>query len=277
MRDKKFFVLAIASSLVFLLLLSISPLSAGEGQKIKQWINKLSSARERGAAKKHLVDAGKRATPELINALTNEGTSTSVTVLIIQILRADESRESAPLIRKMASSPKSRIRLESIRTLGVMRDEASVDLFKGALRDSNANIRLAALSSLMEIKDKKALPDIISSLSDPSVAVRLKVLEALSLFEDKSIKLALLEQLNDVNANVTIKTVGLLSGYKDKEVVEALLERLDTTNKNLKIKIIEALARIEDESVLPWLEPMLTDESISVRKAAKVTINTIRK
>lgn len=276
MQNKRFFILATVLLLLFLCL-STSYLYAGESQKVKQWINQLSSGRERIVAKKHLIEAGDRATPELIYALKNESISASVTVVIIQIFKANKTQDAIPLIKELAGSSKPRIRLESIRTLGAIQDEGSADIFKEALKDNNVNIRLSALSSLIEIKDESALPEYINSLSDPFVAVRLKALQALSLFDDASIKPALLGQLDDVNINVAIKTVGLLSDYKDKEVVEALSEKLDAPNNRLRIKVIEALTKIDDESVLPRFEPMLTDECTGVRKAAKVAINTIGK
>ena len=277
MENKRFFILALTVLLLLFSCLSTSYLYANENQKVKQWISQLSSARERTAAKKNLIEAGDRATPGLIYALENESVSASVTVLIIQIFKANKSQDAIPLIKELASSSKPRIRLESIRALGTIQGEGSVDIFKEALKDNNVRIRMSALSSLMEIKDESTVPEFINSLSDPFVIVRLKALQALSLFDDASIKPALLEQLDDINISVAIKTVGMLSDYKDKEVVEALSEKLDTPNNKLKIKVIEALTKIEDKSVLPRLEPMLTDECTGVRNAAKVAVNTIGK
>ena len=276
MKSKRFFIFTTVLLLLFLCL-STSYLYAGENRKVKQWINQLSSSRERAAAKKNLIEAGDWATPELIYVLENESVKASTTILIIQIFKINKSQDAIPLIKELASSSRPRIRLESIRALGAIRDEGSADIFKEALKDNKVSIRLSALSSLIEIKEESAVPQYINSLSDPFVGVRLKALQALSLFDDASIKPALLRQLNDTNISVAIKTVGLLSDYKDKEVVGALSEKLDAPNDKLRIKVIEALTKIDDESVLPRLEPMLTDECTGVRKAAKVAINTIGK
>ena len=108
MENKRFFILTTLLLLLFLCL-STSYLYAGEDQKVKQWINQLSSSRERVAAKKNLIEAGDRATPELIYVLKNESVKASVTILIIQIFEANKSQDATPVSYTHLTLPTKRI------------------------------------------------------------------------------------------------------------------------------------------------------------------------
>lgn len=276
MKHDKIFVWAGIALLVFSLLPPHS-LYAGENENIKKWISQLSDRRQRPGAKSKLIQADERATGQLIIALKDEHAKSSVKVDIIEICGKNKIKEAIPILKKMANSPKVRLRLASMRALGAMADmdKELPRIFKEATKDPNEGAKLAAISALMKLKDRSAIANFIESLSDQYTNVRLKALEALSLFNDKSAMPALIERLNDTNDAVVLKTVDMLSNFKDKQIVEALLKRLNTANKNIKVRVIEALARIRDKSALPRLRSLLSHEYIKVRHAAKNAIDII--
>ncbi|UCH12166.1 MAG: HEAT repeat domain-containing protein [Candidatus Omnitrophota bacterium] len=274
MRQNRFFVLVTVISLVFLLL-PVNYLYGGENENIKGWINQLSDRRERATAKNMLIKAKEAATAELINVLEDEHAKSSVKVDIIQIFEINKTAEAIPVLKELTNSPKRRLRLASIKALGAMENKDLADIFKKAIKDSYGEARLEAMSALMKLKDKSAVSNFIEALPDRYASIRMKALDALALFKDKSAIPALIKRLNDTNTSIVLKTIDILSNFKDKIVVEALIKRLDTGNKPIKIRTIEALAKIKDKSALPYLEPLLNDEYIGVRRAAKDAVNAI--
>lgn len=274
MKYNKIFILVWVVLLIFSLLPAYS-LSADKKENIKEWIAQLSDRRERTEAKNKLIKAKGEAADELLTTLKDEYTKSSVRIDIIEICRKNKIRKSIPALKEMANSPKARFRLASLRALEAIGDKEFAGIFKGASKDPYAEVRFVAISALKKREDRSAIPHFIESLSDEEVRIRFKALDALALFNDKSAIPALVERLYDKNDTAILKAIDILSNFKDKQAVEALIEKLDTWNIPVKIRVIKALAKIKDKSALPHLEPLLNDEYIDVRRAARAAVDVI--
>ncbi len=86
---------------------------------------------------------------------------------------------AVPVLLKALGSKEPRIRSESARTLGKIRDARAIPALIGAVEDPQVDVRVRAVEALGEMGDDRAKPALVEALNDPRHPVRMEAAWAL--------------------------------------------------------------------------------------------------
>ncbi|WP_342770719.1 MULTISPECIES: HEAT repeat domain-containing protein [unclassified Methanoculleus] len=86
---------------------------------------------------------------------------------------------AVPTLLKALGSKETRIRCESARTLGKIRDPRAIPGLIAAVEDPEMDVRIRAVEALGEIGDDRAKPPLVEALHDPHHQVRMEAAWAL--------------------------------------------------------------------------------------------------
>jgi HEAT repeat protein len=153
--------------------------------KEKELIEKLRSdspAAEKAVACKHLAVYGtSQAVPELAKLLTDERLASWSRIA----LEAIPGPEASEALRKAIDSLKGRLLIGTINSIGVRRDDGSVDPLTVHLQDSDADVASAAAVALGRIGNTAATKALRASLAKSPVKVRTAVAEGCILCAER--------------------------------------------------------------------------------------------
>ena len=115
-------------------------------------------AEERGNARQELLLAKDRAVAPLLDALDDpdrvDARPQLVDVLVSLMMRVDDDRILAALVRHLESDPSPRVRTRVARALGMHRRLEGLDALMAALDDEDGDVRHQALLALGMLSDK---------------------------------------------------------------------------------------------------------------------------
>jgi len=86
---------------------------------------------------------------------------------------------AVPTLHKALGSGGHRIRCESARTLGKIRDSRAIPALVRAVKDPEVDVRVCAVEALGQVGDDRAKPVLVEALNDPNHRVRMEAAWAL--------------------------------------------------------------------------------------------------
>ncbi|HOI13445.1 MAG TPA: HEAT repeat domain-containing protein [Methanoculleus sp.] len=86
---------------------------------------------------------------------------------------------AVPILLKALASENTRVRCESARTLGKIRDPQAIPQLIKAVKDPRVDVRIRAIEALGEMGDDRAKPPLADALNDPHHQVRMEAAWAL--------------------------------------------------------------------------------------------------
>ncbi|MDK2990626.1 MAG: hypothetical protein PWR16_2155 [Methanoculleus sp.] len=86
---------------------------------------------------------------------------------------------AVPILLKALASGNARVRCESARTLGKIRDPQAIPQLIKAVKDPQTDVRIRAIEALGEMGDDRAKPPLADALNDPHHQVRMEAAWAL--------------------------------------------------------------------------------------------------
>ncbi len=229
-----------------------------------------------------------------------EGTPTAKLYVLFGI--HFDQKEAADTLKQLVldESQPERIRYRTVRALGEIGDQETVDLlYKLFLLDKDYYVRELSAYALVKLNNQRALdlfvpiyrigsdfqclvvrralknldddvivPDLIQLLSDPDPAIRVLAASRLSQFKDTRKVEPLLKTLSDQHWLVRVWSISALSNLSSSSsrIVASLLEALADENKEVRRSAIFALGESGDPCAVKPLASMLTTEPTLLNK-----------
>jgi len=174
-------------------------------------------------------------------------------------------------IKQLANNLNSTDRITKVKFLRQL-SKSSVKQFLNVivnlLQDPDAFVREEALYALGRSNASQVIAPMIAQFDDPNSSVRSAAYSSLFPNFKAQVKLLLIDILQNrqLNNRVRATAAAALSEYQsDLGVSEALTKNLDVSDE-IRINIIESLGRLGDPRSIPFLLPMLSDQSNEVRE-----------
>ncbi|MFQ5980999.1 MAG: HEAT repeat domain-containing protein [Candidatus Heimdallarchaeota archaeon] len=181
---------------------------------------------------------------EILSRLQNENEAVRKGVVII--IREIETREDAHKVLPLSSDLSEGVRIEAIRTLGVLGDISVVSALLQQIGVSKPKIRKTVVEALGSLEDMRGT---------------VPLLERAALDEDRDIQKA---------AEQALRQIGQPSGHQD---MLGFLISLKSSDKEIRDDAIAQLASLEDS--FPFLEQLLHSGSSQVRAGAAQAIGRL--
>lgn len=167
------------------------------------------------------------------------------------------------------------IRLEAVKSLGIIGGDEVVDVLIGALMDNNSTVRNAARDALEHMdseKAQKAYNDaplmLLVKLMNEGMSKRLdtiryiaskKLLEGIPLLQ---------KACNDEYKNIRIEAIRALGILRDRGSISLISDLLNDTYYDVRMEAIKTLEKLGTSLSLHALEKALEDHNTNVRKEA---------
>lgn len=172
-----------------------------------------------------------------------------------------------PLLSAMNDND-TKVRIEVIRALGLVRDKKVNSHLIKALSDRNDGVRQIAIRVLSSNGDKKALPYIEDAMQDKNYEVRKEATMAYSVLKGSESIPYLINMLQDSNIEVKRQAILSLGAFTGRNTVDALLGVVKDINEDIRIRLtaISSLAKIYKDSGV--FIDLLNDNNYEIRKEA---------
>jgi HEAT repeat protein len=176
------------------------------------------------------------------------------------------------------------MRLAAIEKLKGMKDEKTVDFLIKVAGDKREawEVNIKAIEFLGEIKNTKAVPVLLSILNSRSLkyrcpAIRSYTATALGNFKgDNDILKALIKGIQYNEPLVRIASIQALGNIGNKDAVPYLLPLLKNESISIRLASVSAIERIGDSQTIPYIQAVAEkDSDPDVRNAAKFTLGNL--
>ncbi|MCL2154730.1 MAG: HEAT repeat domain-containing protein [Leptospirales bacterium] len=187
-----------------------------------------------------------------------------------------EMETMAFYLTDFANSSVTKFRLETVITLGRIKNPIGVDVLIGALTDSNPDVRKSAEESLRKIGTDRALAAledapfmlIVKSMNE-SVAKRLTTVTNIGK-QKKELGLPLLHKAcYDEYKNIRIEAIKSIGMLKNSSSISVLIELLSDKYYDVRIEAITSLSKFNNMTALNALKNAMNDANTNVKIEAK--------
>jgi len=187
-----------------------------------------------------------------------------------------EMETMAFYLTDFANSSITKFRLETIITLGRLKNPIGVDVLIGALTDSNPEIRKIAEKSLRKIGTDKALEAledapfmlIVKNMNE-SAAKRLTTVTNMGK-QKKELGLPLLHKAcYDEYKNIRIEAIKSVGMLKNSSSISILIELLSDKYYDVRIEAIRSLSRYNNIIALNAIKNAMNDPNTNVKVEAR--------
>lgn len=192
------------------------------------------------------------------------------------------NEEEIEKLRQSLSSPEYFTRLDAVKALGRLHDEAAVVPLQQALRDEEYEIRETAYTAIREI-GAKAMPYLVDAMKDGSFYVRMYASLAIAdhilenpygKYSDDLVD-ALTHALLDKSIYVRRSAYDALKVIEYNKVIKSLINALDDGDYNVRLEAITALGRIGDRRAVKALARTMLIHDPAIRKCAANALGRI--
>jgi HEAT repeat protein len=187
-------------------------------------------------------------------------------------------RAVPPLIALLKSQNPA-VKLNTLRTLRLIKDPRPVDAIIPLLEDRNYDVRIQAIRTLGVLGEYPAVEGLIETLRDKESQVRVESATALGQINNKRAALPLIECLEDRDWRVRYRAIISLGTLKDKRAIEPLVNLYKNDN-NLVVKrvIIYSLGEIADDAyTIDFISKVLSDKDNYIQRNAVCALGKIGK
>ncbi len=209
----------------------------------------------------------------LIDLLNDKNVDVRIAA-IISIRNIDGITKAIDPLIKLLEDPEEKVRIEAIKTLGILDAQISAKDIAKFLNDKSEMVRLEAIKTLGKLKFPDVLDSLTESLKDKNSFIRREAVGALGRIGDNKSIEPLLKLLEDENRNVVLRTIKALGEIGGERAIDPLIKLLKSDDEFIKWEAMWALGR----SKTPKAENLLIealeekDEKI-IRGAAKILSN----
>ncbi|MCL5773787.1 MAG: HEAT repeat domain-containing protein [Firmicutes bacterium] len=226
----------------------------------------------------------------------------------IDVLASFGRNATAPLINSLKYAPGKEFKKNIIKTLGKIKDPASLYNVMQALYDSFSVVRMAAIDAIVAMGDEKTVDKLIEILSvnrasidnlldeaqnHPFEHVRIRAIRALGELRDSRAvevlkrilreeeNLIIVEEVQNALAKIGLGSwrrraaVTALGRIVNLKAVEPLIERLMDYNKDVRIDAARALGSLKDKRAVEPVLECLEHEDYLLRKESAVVLGII--
>lgn len=233
-------------------------------QAIAALVGALGNPTLQGAAKAALVEAGPRASAQLVELLANPRTSRQVAVAAVEIARDARIEAAVPGIIQHIRAGRLPLLL-LVQTLGAIGAPEGQRTLLDLLSHPSAEIRLAALDALKPVVDERAAEPLIRLLDSQSRRVQITAIEYLGRLRARGATPRLIRLATANSRRVARAAVRALSRSRDPRAIPVLIRLLSHRDRTMRRFASQALARIRDPSALPPLLRLCQDSLSGVR------------
>ncbi|MFX1451304.1 MAG: HEAT repeat domain-containing protein, partial [Promethearchaeota archaeon] len=178
----------------------------------------------------------------LIELLNDENVDVKIAA-IISIRNIDGVTKAIDSLVKLLADPDERVRIELIKTLGILGDKKSAKDIAQFLNDKSEMIRLDTIKTLGKLEYAEVVDSLIELLKDKNSFIRREAVGALGRIGDKKAVEPLLNLLEDENRNVVLRTIKSLGELGGERVIDPLIKLLDSDDEFIKWEVMWALGR----------------------------------
>ncbi|MEM5947803.1 HEAT repeat domain-containing protein [Spirochaetia bacterium 38H-sp] len=174
------------------------------------------------------------------------------------------------------SSVAEQVRLEAIRTLGKLGDNAAIDTLMELMDSDEKSVKRAACQALGELGEENSLPVIIKAMQDSDPYLRVEAVKALKNFAGEEVNQALFDAFRDNFWKVRVTACSVVSGKPDSynKILPILIYRAKNDPElTVKKAAIKALADINTGQSKNALKEMIADKKTS--DAIKLSVYTV--
>lgn len=172
-----------------------------------------------------------------------------------------------------------RVRREAVFALIELRREDLATLFESMLRDNHAKVRAAAANALGILGLSNYTHALIQLLDDPASIVRNMAVWSLSRLEGRAVGACVLALIREpVSPRNMVLAARALAIYPEPAATNAVIAAADNAGSWAQYETVKAVAPLGNPQNLPFLETMLRNGTVSVRKAAAwgIGVHTLR-
>lgn len=178
-------------------------------------------------------------------------------------------KAAVPALLKALGSKEPRIRGESARTLGKIRDARAIPALIKAMADPQVNVRVRAAEALGEMGNDQAKPPLVEALNDPFHQVRMEAAWALD-------RLDWIPQSDLARAEYLIAREQWNELIRmGRPAVQPLVRALEVEYSGVRTGASEALRQL-GQPALDALSAAMQSENPGLREQAEITLEYIR-
>jgi len=177
---------------------------------------------------------------------------------------------AVPVLIDGLGSPDFRIRRESARTLGKIRDPQSVPELMKATNDPVADVRMGAVEALGELRDERARSKVQEMLSDAYPQVRLEAAWALDRYGWRPE--TYLQQVQYLLAKEQWSELAMIG----KPAIQPLIAALQEGHSGVRTGALEALERIGKPAYIA-LQQASRSNNPALKKSAESALEHLKK
>lgn len=211
----------------------------------------------RNAAHQSLQMMGKRAVPELAEALTDENADLAVEAALALSLIKDAS--AVPPLIEALSAGRPRVAAAAADALGEIGDRSAVEPLMAAFEAGDSEVRPAVARALGKLGATQYAEDFIKMLETGDVPSRAAAAAALGALKSAVGVEPLVDALSDSSAEVRAAAADAL-GAIGKPAVEPLVKLVDSQDQWVRQGARDALRRIDDPEAKRALEDAEPEE-----------------
>lgn len=167
--------------------------------------------------------------------------------------KLSETKPNSPVLENALKEDDTAMRVTAVKTLGILKDEKSLEALNKAAKDKDAKVRLATISALGSIGNAKAIPVLIQALKDESWSIRAEAARSLGILGDGKAAAELFPLLQDEDSYVVEQTRKALLLLAKSENIDVFRKGITSPNSSVKLTSALALLSIHDHSAIPIL------------------------
>lgn len=179
------------------------------------------------------------------------------------------------LLFKLLKDQDHRIKIETVLTLGEMKNPNALQPLLETLKALEPEVRKAAVISLGKMESESAFLPLRESLNDAVPEIRKTVMLALIHLNPRESGAIILPQLNDRVPALRSLAARLLGELNAGEATAALILALNDPEPEVQIQAAKALGRLKAQLALNPLQKLLNSENPELQRTALETVRII--
>jgi HEAT repeat protein len=193
----------------------------------------------------------------------------------LSALRDFKDQKAAPTFIVAVDDASPQVRREAIRGIAYLKKAESRDLLRRSMSDPDWEIRRVAVEAIAEY-DETVVPDLLFTIADTEWQVRAQSAASLGHFQGPEVARALSHALEDSHWQVVKEAIYGLAA-SGTNLPSHLLPFLEHDSSDIRIAAAVAVGKLGGSAEMARLQPLLNDLDTGVQKAARRSIEQLRK
>lgn len=206
-----------------------------------------------------------------------------VRIQSIRTMGAIKDRYSVKHLIDSLDEKKYQIRLEATKALGIIGAEACVEPLIGSLVDNHVEVRKAADAALRQIGTEKAMNAVtdapfmllVKKMTE-NESVRLETVINIGKLKIKEGAPLLQKSCMDEYKNIRLESLRAIGQLRDKSSVDTVVKLVEDPFYDVRLEAVHALEKIFHPTALRGIEKALKDSNKNVRQEATRAYNSLK-